>query len=90
MNLKKAVGISLIIFILVFGNIIAFGYFGTKLTKVENPINSSSSENTTNLENKTKVNSSANISKTVINETKNQTTVTPKPTPSPPPVTRAS
>lgn len=88
MKIKTAVGVALIIFILIFGNIIAFGYFGIKLTKYDNPVNySNTSESSANKE-KTKVNSTTDINQTV-NNTKTQTNTT-KPKPVPPPVTRAS
>jgi hypothetical protein len=86
-NIKTSVGVALVIFILVFGNIIAFGILGSKNAIDKNiPLNYiNNSGNDNSLNNKTKTSTTNNptpVPKPIV--------PAPKPKPTPPPVTRAS
>lgn len=85
MKLKTSVGVALVIFILVFGNIIAFGLLSSKNSAGKEPPLSynSTNENSNSLNNKTKV-STTNNNPTSVSKP------TPAPRPRPAPVTMAS
>jgi hypothetical protein len=87
-KLRMAVGISLVVFILVFGNIIAFGLLSQKNTiKQDNPL-TYNNESSNSLTNKTKVSTTTNNNPPA--KPAPVPTPTPRPKPMPPPVTRAS
>ena len=89
-KLRMAVGISLVVFILVFGNIIAFGLLSQKNTiKQYNPL-TYNNESSNSLNNKTKVSTTTNNNPTSVSKPTPVPTPTPRPKPMPPPVTRAS
>jgi hypothetical protein len=88
MKIKTSVGVALIIFILVFGNIIAFGFLGSKNNDKDNVLLNYTTGNNVNSDNKTKVNTTNNPS--VTPTPASTPSPKPRPMPSPPPVTMAS
>ena len=91
MKIKIYVGVALVIFIFVFGNIIAFGLLGSKSNIDKENLLNYSNENNGSLSNKDKINITNDnppTEKPAINNT--PTPPAPKPKSSPPPVTRAS